>query len=72
MVQRFGYGSVAALMVGDMWRWGFQDEAMQKDLAKSWRQLVRWLVSDVPARVTVQAQSTDDPTQVPVGREGPR
>lgn len=64
VVQRFGFGSVAALMVGDMWRWGFQDEAMQKDLAKSWRQLVRWLVSDVPPRVSVQAQATDDPTQV--------
>ena len=54
VVQRFGLGSVAALMVGDLWRWGFKDEAMQKDLAKSWRQLVRWLVSDVPARVTVE------------------
>jgi hypothetical protein len=37
---------------------------MQKDLTKSWRQLVRWLVSDVPSRVTVEAQSTDDATQV--------
>ena len=63
-VQRFGLGSVAALMVGDLWRWGLTDEAGQKDLAKSWRQLVRWLVSDVPARVTVEAQATDDPTQV--------
>ncbi len=64
VVQRFGLGSVAALMVGDLWRWGIQDAAMQKDLGKSWRQLVRWLVSDVPARVTVEAQSTDDPAQV--------
>ena len=64
VVQRFGLGSVAALMVGDLWRWGITDEAMQKDLAKSWRQLVRWLVSDVPARVTVEAQPTDDPAQV--------
>jgi len=64
VVQRFGLGSVAVLMVGDLWRWGLNDEAMQKDLAKSWRQLVRWLVSDVPARVTVESQPTDDPTQV--------
>jgi uncharacterized membrane protein len=64
VVQRFGLGSVAAVMVGDLWRWGLKDEAMQKDLAKSWRQLVRWLVSDVPARVTVESRSTDDPTQV--------
>jgi uncharacterized membrane protein len=64
VVQRFGSGSVAALMVGDLWHWGMQDDSMQKDLGKSWRQLVRWLVSDVPARVTVEAESTDDPTQV--------
>jgi uncharacterized membrane protein len=64
VVQRFGLGSVAALLVGDLWRWGFKNETMQKDLAKSWRQLVRWLVSDVPSRVTVEAQSTDDATQV--------
>ena len=64
VVQRFGSGSVAALMIGDLWRWGFKDEARQKDLAKSWRQLVRWLVSDVPARVSVEPQLADDPTQV--------
>ena len=62
VVQHFGLGSVAALMVGDLWRWGINDEAMQKDLGKSWRQLVRWLVSDVPARVAVEAQPTEDPT----------
>jgi uncharacterized membrane protein len=64
VVQRFGSGSVASMMVGDLWRWGLQDEGMQKDLAKSWRQLVRWLVTDVPGRVTVETESTDDPTQV--------
>jgi hypothetical protein len=64
VVQRFGLGSVAAQLVGDMWRWGLKDESMQKDLAKSWRQLIRWLVSDVPARVTVESQTTDEPNQV--------
>jgi uncharacterized membrane protein len=64
VVQRFGQGEVAALMVGDLWRWGILDQSFQKDLGKSWRQLVRWLVSDVPARVTVQSQPTDEPSQV--------
>jgi uncharacterized membrane protein len=59
-VQRFGLGRTAAMMIGDLWRWGMRDEAAQKDLAKSWRQLVRWLVSDVPARVAVTAQTTAD------------
>jgi uncharacterized membrane protein len=59
-VQRFGLGRSAAMMVGDLWRWGMHDESAQKDLAKSWRQLVRWLVSDVPARVTVTAETAAD------------
>jgi hypothetical protein len=59
-VQRFGLGRTAALMVGDLYRWGMHDESTQKDLAKSWRQLVRWLVSDVPTRVSVTAQTGAD------------
>jgi hypothetical protein len=61
VVQRFGLGRSAALMLGDFWHWNFmQNEAAQKDLAKSWRQLVRWLVSDVPARVAVNAETGAD------------
>jgi uncharacterized membrane protein len=55
-VQRFGLGRSGALMIGDMWRWGLRDEQMQKDLAKSWRQMVRWLVSDVPPRISLTAE----------------
>ncbi len=66
VVQRFGLGRSAALMVGDLWRWGLRDEATQKDLGKSWRQLVRWLVSDVPPRITVAAEpsANGDPAEV--------
>jgi hypothetical protein len=32
------------------------DEEMQKDLGKAWRQMVRWLVSDVPPRISVTAE----------------
>jgi hypothetical protein len=66
VAQRFGLGRTAALMVGDMWRWGMRDEAMQKDLGKSWRQLVRWMVSDVPANISVTAgpSGSGDPTEV--------
>ncbi len=59
VVQRFGLGRSAALLVGDLWRWGLRDEEMQKDLAKSWRQLVRWLVADVPPRIQVTADSSE-------------
>jgi len=58
VVQRFGAGRTAAVTVGDLWHWGFRDESAQKDLAKSWRQLVRWLVSDVPSRVSVSPETS--------------
>ncbi|HYG21624.1 MAG TPA: glutamine amidotransferase [Verrucomicrobiae bacterium] len=56
VVQRFGLGRSAALTIGDFWRWGLRDEEMQKDLGKSWRQLVRWLVADVPSAISVSAE----------------
>ncbi|MEY4939193.1 MAG: hypothetical protein RIQ93_928 [Verrucomicrobiota bacterium] len=60
-VQRFGRGRSAALMLGDVWRWGMRDEASRADMDKAWRQLLRWLVADVPARVqtTVEPLATD-------------
>ncbi len=55
-VQRFGHGRTAALMVGDLWRWGMRDAAMHADMDKAWRQLVRWLVTDVPNRVQTSVE----------------
>ena len=55
-VQRFGRGRTGALMVGDVWRWGMKDPASRVDMERSWRQLVRWLISDVPARVQMSAE----------------
>ncbi len=60
VVQRFGLGRSAALMIGNLYHWGMQSESAQKDLAKTWRQLVRWLVSDVPTRVDVHAETGAD------------
>jgi uncharacterized membrane protein len=66
VVQRLGLGRTAALMIGDMWRGSLRDESSQKDLAKSWRQLVRWLVSDVPSRVSItpETPADGDPSRV--------
>jgi hypothetical protein len=61
-VQRFGRGRSAALLVGDFWRWGLIDEDSHRDLEKTWRQLIRWLVADTPARVELTAEpQPDDP-----------
>lgn len=49
--QRFGNGRVGALLVGDLWRSGLRDEATQADLGKAWRQMIRWLIADVPERI---------------------
>lgn len=54
VVQRFGHGRTAALTVGDLWRSGLQNEEMQRDLGKQWRQMIRWLVADVPGKVELQ------------------
>lgn len=56
VVQRFGNGRTAALTVGDFWRWGLKEENTQRDLGRAWRQLVRWLVSDVPNRVELAVE----------------
>jgi uncharacterized membrane protein len=62
--QRFGNGRVAALMIGDLWRWGLRSEALHRDMDKAWRQLFRWLVADVPRRVDLQAEPlSGDPNE---------
>ncbi len=62
--QRFGRGRAGALLVGDWWRWGLRDEQNRRDLDKAWRQLGRWLISDVPERLEVHlAAQRGDPNQ---------
>jgi uncharacterized membrane protein len=56
VVQKFGRGHTAALTVGDLWRWGLHDADSHKDMDKAWRQLLRWLVNDVPTRVELTLQ----------------
>jgi len=59
-VQRFGHGRVAALTIGDVWRWGMKMPELKQDMEKSWRQLLRWLVADVPDRISIQAERMGD------------
>jgi len=54
VAQQFGKGHVAALMIGDLWRWGLRrKDPGEDDFDRAWRQTVRWLVGDVPDRVEV-------------------
>ncbi len=48
--QPFGKGRVAALLIGDLWRWGLhRADPAESDQERAWRQTIRWLVADVPA-----------------------
>jgi hypothetical protein len=61
IVQPFGRGRAAAMLIGDLWRWHLRRQAgAESDLEKSWRQTVRWLVADVPQRVEVETQRLAD------------
>jgi uncharacterized membrane protein len=63
VAQRFGKGHVAALLIGDLWRWGMRRQnSSESDLERSWRQTVRWLVSDVPGRVEINVSPKTDAT----------
>lgn len=58
-VQRYGKGRTSAILLGDLWRWQLSTQPGNEDLKKSWRQTMRWLVSEVPRRVEVEVDSTD-------------
>jgi hypothetical protein len=61
VTQRFGRGRSAALLIGDFWRWGMKrKDDKESDLEKSWRQMVRWLLADVPRRVELAAEPVED------------
>ena len=58
--QRHGAGRVACVAVGDLWRWGLRGENEQADLARFWRQLSRWLVTDTPPQVSARVEKAPD------------
>jgi uncharacterized membrane protein len=59
VAQQYGDGRAAAVLIGDLWRWSLRrEEGADDDLAKAWRQTVRWLVADVPERVQASTEET--------------
>ena len=53
VTQPYGRGKSVALLIGDLWRWGFKSPEHHADLDQFWRQLFRWTVVDVPRRVSI-------------------
>ncbi|MFK7767628.1 MAG: hypothetical protein AB8B55_10445 [Mariniblastus sp.] len=60
VVQPFGKGQVAAMLIGDLWRWQLKSDEGSDDMMKSWRQTLRWSVADVPRRVEVEIIRKND------------
>ncbi len=66
VTQRFGRGRSAALLIGDLWRWGtHRTDDKTSDMEKAWRQMVRWLVADVPHRVEITLDPRHDASDPP-------
>jgi len=57
VVRRYGRGHTAVVAATDLWRWGLHDSASHADMDKTWRQLTRWLLSDVPRPLAVKAET---------------
>ncbi len=63
VAHRFGEGRCAAVLIGDLWRAQLDQSDEQRtrdDPAKAWRQLVRWLIADVPERIEIRSLPVDD------------
>ncbi len=54
--RHYGRGHTAVLAMGDLWRWGLKNPAARRDMDKTWRQLTRWLLSDVPRPLSVKTE----------------
>mgnify|MGYP003633799764 CR=1 FL=1 len=59
ITQRYGVGKSAAVTIADFWRWGMKDSEQQENLAKTWRQLLRWSITGVPTRVEMEKEEVD-------------
>ncbi len=60
ITQKFGSGRVLAFTIGDVWRWGMKDASQQNDMQKHWRQIIRHLLVDVPDRLQLALQPSED------------
>lgn len=62
VTHQFGQGRCAALLAGDLWRWQLEqsdDLRTKDDLGKAWRQMLRWLIVDVPSRIELKSVADD-------------
>ncbi len=53
VTQNYGHGRTAVFATGGSWRWQMQQELEDRTHEVFWQQLLRWLVTGTPGRVTV-------------------
>lgn len=60
IVQKFGKGKTGAFMIGDFWRWGMHhDGPGEAPMFQAWRQMIRWMITDVPRKVAMRTDTTE-------------
>lgn len=60
VIQQYGQGRTGALLVGDLWKWSLQADDVSQDVGgKTWRQMARWLVGDVPQRLEASVAQSE-------------
>ena len=66
--QRYGRGLSVALPIQDSWLWKMDFDVAPEDMAFAtfWRQLLRWVTSDVPGRVELTVQNDQLAPREPV------
>lgn len=58
ITENYGRGRTAVFATGGSWRWQMQQPVQDMSDEMFWRQLLRWLVSESPARVTGTTEKT--------------
>jgi uncharacterized membrane protein len=58
ITENYGRGRTAVFATGGSWRWQMQQPVEDMSHEMFWRQLLRWLVSESPSRVTETTQNT--------------
>lgn len=65
IVQKYGRGRTAAFMIGDWWRWAMHRKSNeQSPMFQAWRQMIRWMVNDVPRSITLTSEKVAGATKL--------
>ncbi|MCU0720591.1 MAG: hypothetical protein MUC83_12855, partial [Pirellula sp.] len=65
VVQKYGRGRTAAFLIGDWWRWAMHRKSSdQSPMFQAWRQMIRWMVNDVPRTITLTSEKVAGATKL--------